>query len=275
MKSYFLKRPCIFPIFRSYEINKMATHCLMLSVVFFCCLLCLHDITATDMEFMVICDAGPCGFGEWFDHNKSTCFPCPLGTFMDKQNHQCLTCIPCTMPNELEHEIMRRNCTAINDTDIGCDGLHYRILQTGFREPICQRCTECSEGQLVEQKCGPDSDTVCVNNISDTAHDKGGLFNVSGSSPRVLDTNPRASDENASRIRGEDSSANKKGMLTVVVVVLVVTVCSIVLILFKQRLVSFCKVHQKLYYICKDQTRKDQTQVSFESSRQTLVTMQF
>ncbi|BFZ11001.1 hypothetical protein BsWGS_14040 [Bradybaena similaris] len=253
----------------------MATHCFMLSVVFFWCLLCLHDTTATDMKFMKICNAGPCRLGEWFDHNKSVCFPCPLGAFMDQQNHQCLTCIPCTKPNELEHEIVRRNCTTTNDTDIGCDGPHYRILQDGFREPICQRCTECSEGQLVEQKCGPDSDTVCVNNILDTTYDKGDSFNVSGSTPYLLDTKPSASDRNTSPIYADDSSANKRVTLTLFVVVLVVIVCAVVfVILFMQRL-SLCKALQKLSYHRKDQTRKGQIQVTFESSRETLVTMQF
>ncbi|XP_021016842.1 tumor necrosis factor receptor superfamily member 25 isoform X1 [Mus caroli] len=78
--------------------------------------------------------AEPCG--------NSTCFPCPLNTFLTRDNHFKTDCTRCQVCDEEALQVTLENCSAKSDTHCGC--------QPGW-------CVDCST-----EPCGKSSPFSCV-----------------------------------------------------------------------------------------------------------------
>lgn len=92
------------------------------------------------------------------DGRKSTCAPCPEGSFNEYPSGSklCTLCADC-LPQF--GQITAKNCTRINNTVCGCPAGQYK--SSSDRKFTCEQCSKCQNGTELFP-CTADSDTVCL-----------------------------------------------------------------------------------------------------------------
>ncbi|XP_070598019.1 tumor necrosis factor receptor superfamily member 1A-like [Erythrolamprus reginae] len=87
----------------------------------------------------------------------TTCPECPVGAYMSKDNYadKCFACQKCRTTFQ---QIIKKNCTKLQNTVCGCDINQYKTTRNA--EFFCKNCSDCHNGKI-RQDCTPDSDTIC------------------------------------------------------------------------------------------------------------------